>query len=145
MRILGHLCEKGSAMIDPVKVECFSQMECPKSLQALRSLLGFLNYVRDYVPMIADLLGPFRDLTKRRKWVDAQWTQEMDELFARIQQVLESAPVLSQPDFSAPFRLATDVSQYGVGAVLYQRIGEHTWTTCWCSMKATVWRSLHIK
>jgi hypothetical protein len=27
MRILGHLCEKGSTMIDPVKVECFSKME----------------------------------------------------------------------------------------------------------------------
>ena len=48
MRILGHLCEKGSAQIDPEKVKCFSEMERPKSLQALRSLLGFLNYVRDY-------------------------------------------------------------------------------------------------
>ena len=43
MRILGHLCEKGSAQIDPEKVKCFSEMERPKSLQALRSLLGFLR------------------------------------------------------------------------------------------------------
>ena len=35
MRILGHLCEKGAARIDPVKVECFSKMERPKSLQAV--------------------------------------------------------------------------------------------------------------
>ena len=58
MRILGHLCEKGAASIDPEKVKCFSKMERPKSLQALRSVLGFLNYVSDYVPIIADLLGP---------------------------------------------------------------------------------------
>ena len=37
MRILGHLCEKGAARIDPVKVECFSKMERPKSLQAVSS------------------------------------------------------------------------------------------------------------
>ena len=35
MRILGHLCEKGAVRIDPVKVECFSKMERPKSLQAV--------------------------------------------------------------------------------------------------------------
>ena len=120
MRILGHLCEKGAARIDPVKVECFSKMERPRSLQAVRSILGFLNYVRDYVPMIADLLGPFRVLAKRRKWDDAMWTPKMDELFKTVGKVLESAPVLSDPDFGVPFVVATDASQYGVGAVLYQ-------------------------
>ena len=65
MRILGHLCEKGAASIDPEKVKCFSKMEQPKSLQALRSVLGFLNYVSDYVPIVADLLGPLRELVTR--------------------------------------------------------------------------------
>ena len=118
MRILGHLCEKGSAQIDPEKVKCFSEMERPKSLQALRSLLGFLNYVRDYVPLISDLLGPFWELAKRRKWDDSLWGGEMDDLFQRVQRVLESAPVLSAPDFAEPFILAMDASQYGVGTVL---------------------------
>ena len=122
MRILGHLCEKGSAQIDPEKVKCFSEMERPKSLQALRSLLGFLNYVRDYVPLISDLLGPFQELAKRRKWDDSLWGGEMDDLFQRVQQVLESVPVLSAPDFAEPFILAMDTSQYGVGVVLYQKI-----------------------
>ena len=121
MRILGHLCEKGSAQIDPEKVKCFSEMERSKSLQALRSLLGFLNYVRDYVPLISDLLGLFQELAKRRKWDDSLWGGEMDDLFQRVQQVLESAPVLSAPDFAEPFILAMDTSQYGVGAVLYQK------------------------
>ena len=46
----------------------------------------------------------------------------MDDLFQRVQQVLESAPVLSTLDFAEPFILAMDTSQYGVGAVLYQKI-----------------------
>ena len=46
----------------------------------------------------------------------------MDDLFQRVQQVLESAPVLRAPDFAEPFILAMDASQYGVGAVLYQKI-----------------------
>ena len=75
MRILGHLCEKGAASIDPEKVKCFSKMERPKSLQALRSVLGFLNYVSDYVPIVADLLGPLRELVKKRKWREECWDE----------------------------------------------------------------------
>ena len=37
-------------------------------------------------------------------------------------QVLESVPVLSAPDFAEPFILAINMSQYGVGVVLYQKI-----------------------
>ena len=47
----------------------------------------------------------------------------MNDLFKRVGKVLESAPVLSIPDFGVPFIVATDVSQYGVGAVLYQVVG----------------------
>ena len=123
MRILGHLCEKGAASIDPEKVKCFSKMERPKSLQALRSVLGFLNYVSDYVPIVADLLGPLRELAKKRKWREECWDEQMDKNFQTVKEVLESAPVLSSPDFAEPFVMATDASQYGVGAVLDQKIG----------------------
>ena len=41
----------------------------------------------------------------------------MDNLFKRVGKVLESAPVLSVPDFRVPFIVATDASQYGVGVV----------------------------
>ena len=123
MRILGHLCEKGAASIDPEKVKCFSKMERPKSLQALRSVLGFLNYVSDYVPIVANLLGPLRELAKKRKWREECWDERMDKNFQTVKEVLESAPVLSSPDFAEPFVMATDASQYGVGAVLYQKIG----------------------
>ena len=47
----------------------------------------------------------------------------MDKNFQTVKEVLESAPVLSSPDFAEPFVMATDASQYGVGAVLYQKIG----------------------
>ena len=49
--------------------------------------------------------------------------ERMDKNFQTVKEVLESAPVLSSPDFAEPFVMATDASQYGVGAVLYQKIG----------------------
>ena len=54
MRILGHLCEKGSAQIDPEKVKCFS----PKSLQALRLLPELCEGLRaPHIRLVGFVLG----------------------------------------------------------------------------------------
>ena len=48
-------------------------------------------------------------------------TEECDNAFNRLKQLLISAPILSYPDFSKEFILDTDASNDGVGAVLSQR------------------------
>ena len=48
------------------------------------------------------------------------WTEKCHEAFYRLKAILESAPVLTAPDFSQPFKLSVDASDVGVGAVLLQ-------------------------
>ena len=50
-------------------------------------------------------------------------SKQFDSAFSFMKEVLQNAPVLHQPDFDHPFRVATDTSQYGTGMVLYQLIG----------------------
>ena len=51
---------------------------------------------------------------------EKEWTDEVQGAWDKLKAVLKKAPVLSAPDYSLPFRVATDASQYGIGAVLYQ-------------------------
>ena len=48
------------------------------------------------------------------------WSQEYQEAFDRDKQLLTHAPVLRMPDFTKPFEIITDASDFALGAVLVQ-------------------------
>ena len=54
-----------------------------------------------------------------------KWEHWHQEAFDKIRAIMCKAPVLLQPDFNKKFYLQTDVSAYGIGAVLLQE-GETT-------------------
>jgi len=41
-----------------------------------------------------------------------------------MKEILSKTPILCAPDLNHPFVVGTDASQLGVGAILYQKIGE---------------------
>lgn len=63
-------------------------------------------------------MSPISALVKKSaKFV---WTQECDNAFSKIKELLVRGPVLSCPDYSVPLIIQTDASGYGLGAVLVQ-------------------------
>ena len=70
------------------------------------------------MPYFAKIAQPLHRLTK--KDVKFCWTDDCQQAFERLRDVLVTAPVLAYPDFSRPFQLETDASGEGLGAVLSQ-------------------------
>ena len=48
------------------------------------------------------------------------WTEECSNAFEHLKSKLTSAPILAHPDFTKPFILDTDASDFAIGAVLRQ-------------------------
>ncbi len=48
------------------------------------------------------------------------WPEEATEIFERLKLLLTSTPMLHYPDFKKIFKVSTDASDEGIGAVLSQ-------------------------
>ncbi|XP_052204012.1 uncharacterized protein LOC127809288, partial [Diospyros lotus] len=66
----------------------------------------------------AGIIYPISD----SKWdVPFEWTSSCQTSFERLRNALISAPIIQPPDWSLPFELMCDASDYAIGAVLGQR------------------------
>ena len=68
--------------------------------------------------MYSELATPLTDLTKKES--KFRWTINHQVAFETLKHKITEAPVLAPPNLSLPFRLTTDASEVGVGAVLTQ-------------------------
>lgn len=117
--LLGHVIGGETIRADPLKVSTFASLPTPRTPRQLQALLGFASYLRDYIPNYARIAHPLEAI-KNEKELLLHWDASCDHAFETLKGVLSHAPVLSMPDFDSEFHLATDSSQHGNGAVLYQ-------------------------
>ena len=117
--ILGHVVTGSSIAPDPLKLSTLSTLAAPISGTQLESFLGFVGYLREFVPLFASIAAP---LEKIRKVADLRpiWSAEHQNAFDTFKLVLSAAPALVDFNPDLPLLVATDASQYAVGAVLYQ-------------------------
>ena len=108
--------------VEPVKdkVEAIQKAPEPQNVSQLRSFLGMLNYYHQFLPNIATTLEPLHQLL--RQGTPWQWKQEQQKAFESAKELLQSADLLVHFDPAKPLILATDASDYGVGAVLSHQL-----------------------
>ncbi len=90
----------------------------PKNTTELRRFLEIAQYYRQYINEYADLAGPLYDMLKENG--SAVWGQAQQEAFDIIKNKLATEPIRAHPDFNKSFKLYTDASDTGLGAVLAQ-------------------------
>ena len=56
-----------------------------------------------------------------RKKALVEWSEECQEAFNKLKQLCSQTPILAYVNYKKPFKLHTDASENGLGAVLYQR------------------------
>ena len=82
----------------------------------MRSFTGLVNFSAKFIPNLATVLEPLRQLT--RKSVTFRWSEKQQETFKALRETLASAETLAYYDKDAKTRVTADVSPVGLGAVL---------------------------
>ncbi|GFW42339.1 transposon Tf2-9 polyprotein [Trichonephila clavipes] len=73
---------------------------------------------RKFIANFSEIARPLSNLTKKKAFW--KWSEEEEKAFQTLKQCLVSPPILKQADFSKPFLIRTDASNYALGAVLLQ-------------------------
>ena len=104
---------------EPRLMEAISKLPPPINVAEVRSFLGLVGYYRRFVKKFSDKVAPLNTLLRKDQvW---KWTQECQNAFETLKGEIASRPVSAYPDFSKPFRLYTDASNIGLGAILAQK------------------------
>ena len=115
--LLGYvLSDKGIATTQSA-VEAMVNFPVPRTRKHVRSFIGAVGHVSNWIKRFAELRAPLDQLLK--KDVKFVWTEECQTAFRRIKEALTTTPVLRLPRREEVFVCEADASDIGVGAVLY--------------------------
>ena len=132
---LGYIVSEEGIRTDPAKIEVVKTWPVPKSVKEVRQFLGFTGYYRRFIEGYSSIARPLNDLLignspkekpkKGRKprstGTAFVWEAAQQEAFDTLVSKLINPPVLAYADCRQPFKLYTDASSSGLGAVLYQQ------------------------
>ncbi|GFY32406.1 retrovirus-related Pol polyprotein from transposon 17.6 [Trichonephila clavipes] len=118
VKILGHLVSSNGVRSDPDKIKAVRNFPTPKNIHDIRSFLGLCSYFRRFIKGFCYLAEPLQSLLK--SGVEFLWGPEEVEAFNSLKKALTSDPVLGMYDERASTEIHTDLSGYGIGAVLVQ-------------------------
>ena len=113
---MGHVMDAERLHAKSDKIDAIVNVPKPQNIQELQSLLSLINYYGKFIPNLATILQPLNNLLRSDvRWM---WSIRCDEAVNSARQALVSSKVLIHYHPALPIVLATDVSQYGIGAVL---------------------------
>ena len=121
---LGHIVSRDGIECDPKKIEAIKNWKRPITVHDVRSFLGFTNYYRRFIHKYVQMANPLNKLisgenaTKKHKKVE--WDEKCEEAFIALKEQCCNPPILAYADYGKPFKLHTDASWLGLGAILYQ-------------------------
>ena len=116
---VGYIITPQGVIADEEKISAVQRAPPPRNVKQLRSFLGLCNYYARFCEGYAHLIVPLLPLLKKgESW---KWTRVHQNAFEEIKSKFLYTVMLHYPDFLRPMYLQTDSSDYGLGAVLFQR------------------------
>ena len=99
----------------------------------MRSYLGAVNQLTSFIPGLAQITGPFRDLLRKEEhW---EWKEKHDLVFENVQKNVQEIIRLSHFIRQNKLRTVCDASHEGLGAILMQKNDNENWEPISCASR----------
>ena len=122
-RLVGHIVSSKRIGVDPDKVAAIQKLEILEHMTMPKGFLGATGYYRRFIYFYAEVAAPSTHLTKQID-VLGVWTKECTKAFNKLKNRLSTTLVLIPLDWSKPFEVHIDASNFEIGSVLNQKNDE---------------------
>ncbi|XP_073137588.1 uncharacterized protein [Henckelia pumila] len=112
--VLGHVVSSKGIEVDKAKIDIIQSLPYPVSVREVRSFLGHASFYRRYIQDFAKIASPMCKLLQ--KDVTFEFNESCKTSFDKLKDSLTSAPIIQPPDWTKPFEIMCDASDYAVGA-----------------------------
>jgi hypothetical protein len=116
--VLGHLVSERGIEVDRTKIKVIEQLPPPVNIREIRSFLGHCSFYRRFIKDFSHIARPLTNLLA--KDVSFEFDNTCLKSFNILKEALISAPIIQPLDWSLPFEIMCDASDYAVGTVLGQ-------------------------
>lgn len=116
VKFFGHCFSADGVRIDDDRVKALQALKAPVNKKELQRLMGLFNYLRSFVPNMAELTFPLRELLKKN--IVFQWLPIHQKILEQLKKLIAEAPVLANFDEAKTVTIQCDASQNGTGCCL---------------------------
>ena len=124
---LGHLIKAGTIKPDPENIRGLTETREPISAEEAFRFVKAAEYYRKFIPKFSLIAAPLHKYSpatlqqqNTNKKLKFELSDEARTAFHHLKNILTTDLILDLPDEALPFKLQTDASVDGIGAVLLQ-------------------------
>ena len=121
--ILGHIISKKGIKVDRAKVELISKLPPPTSIKQFRSFLVHVGFYSRFIKDFSKISHPLCHLLTKE--VPFNFDEDYLKTFEFLKEDVTQAPIIQPPDWSLPFKIMRDASDFVIGAILGQRVNKY--------------------
>jgi hypothetical protein len=110
--VLGYLVFERGIKVDKVKIEVIEQLPPPVNVKGIRSFLGHIGFYRRFIKDFLQISRPLTNLLA--KDVPFEFIDECLNAFHTLKKALISAPIIQPPDWSLPFEIMCNASDWSL-------------------------------
>ena len=115
--VLGHRVSEHGIEVDEAKIEVIEQLPPPTNVKGVRSFLGHASFYRRFLKYFSQIASPLTNLLAK----DAPFFNDgCLDAFYYLKKAVVSAPIIQPRDWTLPFEIMCDASDYAIGVVLGQ-------------------------
>jgi hypothetical protein len=125
---LGHVVKQGTIKPDPENIRGLTETREPTTAEEAFRFVKAAEYYRKFIPKFSTIAAPLHSYSpttlqqqeQNNRKSKFELSEEARIAFHELKKILTTDLILNLPDDSLPFKLQTDASTEGIGAVLLQ-------------------------